>query len=285
MKESSFHLLAAQLSALTVFVSAHADIVDINGGQSWNGWTSIGHSRTQGIWAYGATVRSYDIFATAFTLEASQTVGGTRAADGASGNGLAYTGDTQASLFSGSWQAGDRIVGVGLRYTDPSQLRMFFLLVDWAGDSLRAASVVGGSDGSYASNTGDLSIYTAETAGIDRVRAAQYTIAAAPTNTVPYGTTATIASPVRAFAVLANGSTNSAISAQYFLNLDAIARSNGGATFGEGTLGANTKFGFFEAQSGFNFSQQVFSIPAPGAMALLGLALAAPRARGSRRRR
>jgi hypothetical protein len=71
-------------------------------------------------------------------------------------------------------------------------------------------------------------------------------------------------------------------SVQYFVNIDAILRSNGGATFGDGDFGPNTRFGFWEGNSGTgNFSQQIFAIPAPGALALLGLAGLA----GARRRR
>ena len=279
----------ATLSVLATSAAAHGGLVDINGGTSWNGWTSIGNSRTNGVWMRGSTWRDYDIYATMFTLEATQTVGGTRVADGAAGNGVSYTGDTQASLFSGSWRAGDRIVGVGLRYSDASQLRIFVLMVDWAGDSMRAASTVGATDGGYGANTGDLSIVALESSGSERFRASQYSIAngvigSGGNSVMPYGTTATTASPARGFAVLANGSTSAAISAQFFVNLDAIARSNGGATFGEGMFGPTTKLGLTEAESSFHFSQQTFSVPTPAAMALVGGALLAPMRNSTRRR-
>jgi hypothetical protein len=75
-----------------------------------------------------------------------------------------------------------------------------------------------------------------------------------------------------------------ATSAQYFVNIDAILRSNGGLTFGEGPIDDFTKFGFWEGDETLGegvFSQQIFAIPAPGALALLGLAGLA----GARRRR
>jgi hypothetical protein len=59
---------------------------------------------------------------------------------------------------------------------------------------------------------------------------------------------------------------------QYFLNIDAVLRSNGGLTYGDGDFGPTTRFGFWEGQSGTNFTHQIFSIPAPGAVALLGVA-------------
>jgi hypothetical protein len=279
---------AAIISAIATCATAHGGVVDINGGSSWGGWSRVGNSQTSGMWMAGSTVRRFDIYATTFSLEASQTVGGNRVADGSAGNGLSYAGDTQASLFDGSWRVGDRIAGIGIRYTDASQTRMFFMLVDWAGDSMRAASSFGVMDGLYAANAGDLSIYTAESAGGDRFRATQYGVATDPnpqggSSIAPYGTVATTASPARAFAILGNGSANSAISAQYFLNLDAILRSNGGATFGEGVLGPATKFGLAEGQLGTDFTMQMFSIPAPGAFALLGAALVAPLRPRSRR--
>ena len=218
----------------------------------------------------GSTTRNYTIYSATFTLESNQTVGGTRVADGAAGDGMSYTGDTQASLFDGSWRAGDRIVGVGLRYNDASVLRIFYFMVDWAGDSMRAASTVGATDGGYGANTGDISIASPATIDAERFRAKQYSIAngvigSGGTSVTPYGTNATTASPARGFALLANGSTNAAVGAQFFINLDAIARSNGGAGFGEGLLGPQTKLGLTEAESSFLFTQQTFPVPAPGA--------------------
>ena len=282
------HVCAAKLSVLAACTMAHGGIVDMNGGTSWSGWTSVGDSRTPGIWARGSTPRAYNIYSTLFTLDASQTVGGSRVADGAVGDGISYTGDTESSLFSGSWQVGDRVLGVGLQYTDWSQLRLIAIAVDWEGDSLRAASDVGVLDREYGANTGDLSVYTPESEGVERFRGGYYSImngvfGQGGTSETPYGTTATVASPARSFAVLANGSALAALSAQYFINLDAIARSNGGLGFGEGVLGPSTKIGITEAESSFLFTQQVFSVPTPGAVALLGLAMLIPVRRRRRR--
>lgn len=280
----------AKLSALATCAAAHGGIVDINGGTSWSGWTSVGNSRTAGMWVKGSTTRDYDIYSTEFTLDAAQTVNGSRIADGAAGTGSGYTGDSQASLFSGSWRAGDRIIGVGLRYSGTSRLSTIWVHVDWAGDSIQAASSVGASDGIYSANAGDLSIYSLGGAGADRFRAKQYSIFTAQSDgsnnfIAPYGTSATAGSPARSFAVLAGGSTASATAAQYFINLDAIARSNGGSTFGEGAFGSSTKVGFYEADSNWTYSQQTFSLPTPGTLALLGASLLPPLGMRSRQRR
>jgi uncharacterized protein (TIGR03382 family) len=70
------------------------------------------------------------------------------------------------------------------------------------------------------------------------------------------------------------------------MNIDAIQRSNGGATFGEGSFGSTLRVGFMEQGLTGEFSQQIFTVsiipnPSPVAMALLGLAGLA----GARRRR
>lgn len=280
----------AKLSALATCAIAHGGLVDINGGTSWNGWTSVGNSRTVGMWVKGSTARDYNIYSALFTLEAGQTVGGNRLADGAGGTGAAYTGDTQASLFSGSWRAGDRIVGVGLQYSGAARLSNIWVHVDWAGDSIEAASSVGASDGLYRANAGDLSIYSLGGSAAERFRAKQYSVFTAASDGSnnfinPYGVNATPDSPSRGFAVLASGSTAAATSAQYFINLDAIGRSNGGAGHGEGLLGPSTRVGFMEADANWNLTQQVFQLPTPGALALIGISLVAPLAPRSRRRR
>lgn len=283
-------LRLATVTALAACASAHGGIVDINGGTSWNGWMAVGNSRTAGTWVKGSTTRDYDIYSTLFTLEASQAVDGARLANGAAGNGTSYTGDSQASLFSGAWQAGDRIVGVGLRYTGAARLATIWVHVDWAGDSIQAASSVGAADGVYRANAGDLAVYSLGGSGAERFQSKQYSVFTGPTDgsdnfIAPYGTYATTASPARSFAVLASNSVATAISAQYFINLSAIARSNGGSTYGEGLLGPSTKIGFMEADTSWNLSQQVFAVPTSGAIALLGASLLAPLAPGSRRRR
>lgn len=264
----------AGFSAALACSTAHGGIVELNGGTSWGGWTSVGSSRTAGVWVRGSTSRSYDIYSTQFTLESSQTVGGSAA------------GDTAASLFTGSWRAGDRILGVGFRYSDSSRLATIWVHVDWAGDSIMAASSVGAGDGVYSANAGDLALYATRDVFGSQLRVHQYSVFTGFTAdggsnfTAPYGAGASTSAPVRAFTTFSG---NLAGSVQYLVNLDAIARSNGGTTFGEGQLGSATKLGFLEADPGWNYSQQVFTLPTPGAAALF--AMACMPALGMRRRR
>jgi hypothetical protein len=279
------------VASLALAGTASAQTVDINGGNSWSGWNSVGNSQTSGTWVKGSTNRTYDIYSTYFVLSAGQTVGGTRIANGAAGNGVGYTGETEASLFAGAWQAGDRILGMGIQYTGTTRGSTFFFHRDAGGNNIAAASSFGASDGVFSHDVSDSSSYMTTTAGNPRGQVRQYSVwngfsqNGSPEEgnfNAPYGNMPTAAFPTRSFAVLDNGSMDLTKSVQYFVNIDAILRSNGGATFGDGDFGPNTRFGFWEGISGTgNFSQQIFAIPAPGALALLGLAGLA----GARRRR
>ena len=279
------------VASLALAGTASAQTVDINGGNSWSGWNSVGNSQTSGTWVKGSTNRTYDIYSTYFVLSAGQTVGGTRIANGAAGNGVGYTGETEASLFAGAWQAGDRILGMGIQYTGTTRGSTFFFHRDAGGNNIAAASSFGASDGVFSHDVSDSSSYLTTTAGNPRGQVRQYSVwngfsqNGSPEEgnfNAPYGNMPTAAFPTRSFAVLDNGSMDLTKSVQYFVNIDAILRSNGGATFGDGDFGPNTRFGFWEGISGTgNFSQQIFAIPAPGALALLGLAGLA----GARRRR
>jgi hypothetical protein len=285
----------AAATALSLISSASAQVVDINGGASWAGWDFISNSQTSGVWVKGQTNRTFDIFRSQFTLQAGQTVGGSRLADGAAGDGVGYTGDGSASLFSGSWQAGDRIIGVGIRYTGGTRGTTAYLHVDAFGDNILPASGFGAGDGVFSHDVGDTSSYvTSMPWNPGRFQTKQYSIwngfsqngSPQEGNYIfPYGQSPSLAMPARAFAVLDAGSQLRALSLQMFINLDAILRSNGGATYGDGNFFANgTRIGFLEGDqtiSEIDSTQQMFAIPGPGALALLGLAGLA----GTRRRR
>ncbi len=292
---SKVHPLGAACVAVLAATSsiAFAQSVDINGGNSWAGWNSVGNSQTSGTWVKGSTSRTYDIYSTYFVLSAGQTVGGTRIANGAAGDGVGYTGETAGSLFSGAWQAGDRIVGMGVQYTGTTRGSTFFFHRDAGGNNIAAASSFGANDGVFSHDVGDSSSFMTTVAGNPRGQVRQYSVwngfsqNGSPEEgnfNVPYGNMPTAAFPTRSFAVLDNGSMNRITSAQFFINIDAILRSNGGATYGDGDFGLDTRFGFWEGDQvgpGGGFTQQIFAIPAPGALALLGFAGLA----GVRRRR
>ena len=271
-------VLAASAISL-VGSAASAQVVDINGGNSWTGWSSVGTSQTSGIWVLGSTSRTFNIYSANFVLSAGQTVGGSRLADGAAGNGTSYSGDGGGSLFAGSWQAGDRILGIGIQYTGTTRAHNWFFHQDSGGNNIQAASSFGAGDGALGFDTGDTSGYidNYSSAGIYRGQTRQYSVftgfsANGSSNFItPYGVTPTLAMPTRTFTVIDAGSMGDSKSIQHLINIDAILRANGGSTFGDGGFGASTRFGFYESGAS-GATQQIFPIPAPGAFALLGLA-------------
>jgi hypothetical protein len=282
-------LVAASFAASFAAMSAgtaSAQVVDINGGSSWSGWSSISNSQTAGVWVRGRTDRTFNIFRTQFTLNASQSVGGSRLADGSVGDGVGYSGDDASSLFTGAWQAGDRIIGVGIQYTGSTRGTTAYLHVDARGDNIFGASSFGAGDGVFSHDAGDTSAYnTSMFWNPGRWRTKQYSVWSAFSQegspqegnySFPYGQSPTLAMPTRTYAVLDNGSIDRSTSVQMFMNLDAILRSNGGATYGDDLFySAGTKIGFFEADESNSYTDstnQIFAIPAPGALALLGLA-------------
>jgi hypothetical protein len=260
---------------------ASAQIIDINGGNSWAGWSSVGNSQTTGTWVQGSTTRTYDIYSTSFELSAGQSVGGSRIANGAAGDGVGYTGDLADSLFSGVWQAGDRIVGMGIQYTGSTRGSQFFFHTDTGGNNIQAASSFGASDGVLSFDSGDTSSFISANFNPYRGQVRQYSVwngfspNGSPENgnyITPYGVVPSLAMPTRSFTVLDSGSISNSKSIQYFVNYDAILRSNGGLTFGDGDFGTNTRFGFQES-SQTGFSQQIFpvaAVPEPASMIVLG---------------
>ena len=284
MKNASIIASLSLAASLALAGAASAQTVDLNGGSSWNGWSSVGNSQTSGIWVLGSTSRTYNIYSTSFVLNASQTASG--------------TGNNTASLFSNSWQAGDRIVGMGIQYTGSSRGNQFFFHTDTGAVNIQAASSFGAGNGVYSADAGDTSshMFTNNLPGAGLVR--QYSVFNGFTSdggsnfVVPYGVGSSM-TPVRSFTVgeftTVNGSGSFySTGVQWLMNIDAVLRSNNGATFGEGGFGSTMRVGFREqdlfGQGGGGQTQQVFTvgvIPAPGAMALLGLAGFA----GARRRR
>ena len=265
---------ASALSLALGMAPATAAVIDINGGASWAGWSAAGNAQNASSYVQGSATRNYQMYRADFTLEAAQTLGSS-----------ANVGDTSTSLFSGSWQAGDHILGLGLRYGGGQSGSYFFFHLDMAGDSIQSASELGGSVGNYSANAGDTSAYfTGGASGSNKFRNLTYSVFNAYTPdgsnnfTVPYGSGGNLNAPGRGFAVLAPSSTSSVGSAQFFFNLSAMARGNGGAGFGEGTYGNSSRVGFFESGSAGTaqvFSQQVFAnssaVPLPaGAPLLLG---------------
>ena len=260
--------LLSVLSFAVIATTASAQAVDINGGNSWNGWQAVGDSQSVS-WVGGSTNRTFSMFSTYFVLDAQQGVGGVRLADNVAGNGVDYTGDNAASLFAGSWQAGDRIVGIGIQYVGATRGSTWFFHRDAGGANILPASSFGAGDGAFSHDVGDTSSHIINQATSGRGRVRQYSVwfgfsqngsPGGGNYNIPYGTSPSLAMPVRSFTVLDAGSASLSKSMQYFLNIDAVLRANGGATFGDADFGPNTRFAFWEG-SGAGFTLQSFTVP------------------------
>jgi hypothetical protein len=92
-------VLAASMLAASEAVAS----IEVNGGLSWNGWTSRGTSTTLGVYGKGSTANVYEIYTTYFNY-----------------GGETVTGSPAGSLSlapggTGAFAAGNRILGVGIR--------------------------------------------------------------------------------------------------------------------------------------------------------------------------
>ena len=277
MRNSMKNLIASALVALVAILTSaspvKAGFVTINGGSSWGGWNTVGNSKTSGTWVLGsmgtgAADRTYNIYSTYFELTAGQPASG--------------TGNDAASLFSGSWQAGDRIVGLGIQYTGKSLGQDFFFHRDAGAVNIKAATSYGAGDGMLSFDVGDTSSYI-NNSGLNIGLVRQYSVftgysANGGSNFItPWGTGGNdLQMPVRSFTVQDVSNTNKSKSVQFLMNIDAILRSNGGATYGEGSFESTMRLGFMETEAG-GYSQQVFevqAVPEPGASVVLFLGVA-----------
>jgi len=251
--KNSIAIGALALAAIAGSASAG---VDINGGLSWNGWQLNGTSNTLGIYGGGSTNNVFEVYTTLFTFNGNSVTGNPTG----SANLLA------GAYSAGSFANGNRILGVGIRRISGAGLvgnGAGIVRFDVGNDSYSAASSVGGTDGKVSS-----------TAFAD----------AGDFNTQFYGTNFTPSTLVvftgpGAFTTLPSGNNGGdfafrgfyqAANQSYQLLFDLTAMPNlysnvnGGAI---GTLGDT----FTMSIRGAGNTDVVVTVPAPGALALLGL--------------
>jgi hypothetical protein len=142
-------MLAAGVGGEQSCSSPSPETIDINGGYSWNGWTSRGFSNQSGVWASGSTTAVYEIYTTIFTFDKSRHVPDSRAIQSTStqiprnfnkgtlgGNGKGFThynqGDVtlqndsgRAVTNGGAFDDGNIILGIGVRVVDNAQFEAF----------------------------------------------------------------------------------------------------------------------------------------------------------------
>lgn len=255
--------------------------VDINGGASWGGWTSYGESNTLGVYGSGATGGAvYRIYQTVFTFS-GETMS----------LGAGYTGNSNFAAGAGSAGAfanGNLIYGLGIeRVTGSGNMGTITVGFDLGNDSYQAASTVGGADGRVSTSAWsqfrDFNAQFTQGGG-----ASQYGVQQG--NGTSYGGTSNFANSGNsggltfAFRGAGNG-----LNYQMFFDvtaMNALYSGSGVNGIAQGIAGIGENFRLSldvgmgstgAARAAINSVQ----VPAPGAMALLGLAGLA----GKRRRR
>ena len=133
------------LSAFLLAPCAIANPISIDGGLTWNGWTSRGRSDQLGVFGSGTTTDVYEVFSTVFRFD-NNSVSGSATGGGPTGGA---TGFGTGSFSAGAFANGNLILGIGVRRTSGSALSGFVPTVrfDLDNDSYRAATSVGGADG------------------------------------------------------------------------------------------------------------------------------------------
>jgi hypothetical protein len=106
--------------------------VDINGGLSWNGWTSRGLSNQLGVYGSGGTSEVYEVYTTTFAFDkASNTITGNPvqavepAPTGFETGRIAYTPFGQMPVSAGAFANGNTILGVGVRVVSDGSIAGF----------------------------------------------------------------------------------------------------------------------------------------------------------------
>lgn len=131
--------------------SAVAGPVDINGGSSWGGWTSVGMSNQVGVYGSGSATAVYEVYRSVFTFN-NDSVSGGATGGGPTGGG---TGFGTGTFSNGAFANGNTIMGIGVRVVSGGSISGFTPTVrfDLGNDSYQAASSVGGSDGRTSFST------------------------------------------------------------------------------------------------------------------------------------
>lgn len=272
--------LALSILALAAGASMAAPVID--GGASWTGWTSLGNSLTTGIWGSGpsgAAATSFDAYTTRFTYDPVVNV---------------ITGGSGSPSINAA--AGDTIVGVGISLKTAGGTGSLFsqagggpynvptLKFDTNSNSYSASAggigtapgVVGTEDGGLR----DFQDFNLQMSGQDSgiYRPSVFNIGGFGAGAGAFTSIDNVATLETAFATLFDIDAAGDDSFQVFINLTALGQS----PFGVNPL---TDFRFVIAtRDGANtaastVTQAVFSVtqagtvPEPGSLALVGLAL------------
>jgi hypothetical protein len=285
-------LRAAILGGILAIATAGAALaapVDINGGTSWGGWTSKGQSNQLGVYAGGSETAVYEVYTAAFSFNNNTIAAGSGATGGGPTGGA--TGFGTGAFSTGAFANGDRILGIGVRVIGGGSIAGFTPTIrfDLDSDSYMAATSVPGADGKHSfTQFSENKDFTVQFEGANGWRGGTLTEQAGngTSNGGPYNPqqlVGGIGSGVSydwAFRAFAQKS-----SYQMFFDLDAMQTLYGvnnpfglNSNFtGIGTIGSTVRI----AMNGLGNNEVVLdaptresaSVPAPGSLALVALAM------------
>lgn len=280
---------------------AMAEIISINGGTSWTGWTLKGISDKgstegtllePGIYATGDTAARYRVYSTSFAFDSAVNyktgiTTGTQTGSGTSGFGSSGTGAFKA------FANGNKVLGIGVEVlagTVPAGI--VTVRIDLAGDSYVAATTTTSGNGkaSFSSNShqGDWTVQFLTNSWLGNTVNSQAGNPGGPvvipndTRSIGGGSFTSYTNlPFRAFAA---GTSAPFTSYQMFFDLDAAYQlfgpNNGyGATIGAspnwfpiGQAGSNVNFSL-NGVSTNNVATAVAIVPEPSSQAMLAMSL------------
>ena len=266
--------------ALAAIAGSAQAAVDINGGSSWGGWTSVGLSNQLGVYGSGSTTAVYEVYTTVFTFNNDSVTGG--AVGGGPTGGASGFGT--GAFSTGAFANGNRILGVGVRAVSGGSITGFTPTVrfDLDADSYLADAPAVGSGNGRTSFTSwsELGDFTVQFEGANSWRGGTLTMQAGngtsnggPNNQQQIvGGIGSGVSYDWAFRAFAQSS-----SYQMFFDLDAMQSLYGvnnpfglNASFtGIGAVGSSVGISL----NGMGTNNVAFSVavPTPGAAAVLGL--------------
>ena len=293
MRNKTFTHSMAAACAVLVAGSAASGSTNFTGNPTTSSglvWNFAGNSlqSTNVIWAGGSTTRSIDYYASHFTYTGTETESASMGSTSVGGTG---------------WTVGDRVVAIGVVVTNGGDAGAGWLNGDTfikfnpgGAGTYSAASSVGGSGASTSfsnSVVGDYQLYgTGNFNNEGNVLDFRYRTAGGSTYPLQNNVagTALLANPFNSFSVLQSGTSapgQSQISSQTFLiNVDYLARAGNTYGFSPNMIGNTIGKLFIQSSLGAGTTPTDVvltnvAVPAPGALALLGVAGLA----GGRRRR
>ena len=280
MRNKTFTHSMAAACAVLVAGSAASGSTNFTGNPTTSSglvWNFAGNSlqSTNVIWAGGSTTRSIDYYASHFTYTGTETESASMGSTSVGGTG---------------WTVGDRVVAIGVVVTNGVWLNgeTFMKFNPGGAGTYSAASSVGGSGASTSFTTnsvvGDYQLYgTGNFNNEGNVTEFRYRTAASSSYPMQVGGLggALLANPFNSFSVLAGGTSapgQSQISSQTFLiNVDYLARAGNTYGFSPNMIGNTIGKLFIQSSLGAGTTPTDVvltnvAVPAPGALALLGVA-------------